>query len=44
MEASRQIVQHRIDCRAEDFTRCPNFLRVVEENAAGRPSDEVTRS
>ena len=35
IEASRQIVQHGIDCRAEDFTRCPNFLRIVEEMAAG---------
>jgi MerR family transcriptional regulator, copper efflux regulator len=35
IEASRQIVQHGIDCRAEDFTRCPNFLRIVEEKAAG---------
>jgi MerR family transcriptional regulator, copper efflux regulator len=34
IEASRQIVQHGIDCRAEDFTRCPNFLRIVEEKAA----------
>jgi MerR family transcriptional regulator, copper efflux regulator len=42
IEASRQIVQHGIDCRAEDFTRCPNFLRIVEEKAAGRPSEMVT--
>jgi MerR family copper efflux transcriptional regulator len=33
IEASRQIVQHAIDCRAGDFTRCPNFLRIVEEMA-----------
>lgn len=38
IEASRQIVQHGIDCPAEDFTRCPNFLRIVEEMAAGGPS------
>ena len=37
LEASRQLVQHGIDCRAEDFTRCPNFLRIVEEMAASRP-------
>ncbi|MCE3246181.1 MAG: MerR family transcriptional regulator [Geminicoccaceae bacterium] len=37
MEASRQMVQHGIDCRAGDFTRCPNFLRIVQEMAAGRP-------
>src|SRR5215204_2510447 len=36
LEASRQLVQHGIDCRAEDFTRCPNFLRIVEEMAASR--------
>ena len=42
IEAARQIVQHGIDCRAEDFTRCPNFLRIVEEKAAGRPSKKVT--
>jgi MerR family copper efflux transcriptional regulator len=39
IEASRQIVQHGIDCRAEDFTRCPNFLRILEEKAAGRPNE-----
>lgn len=43
IEASRQIVQHGIDCRAEDFTRCPNFLRIVEQKAAGRPSEKITR-
>jgi MerR family transcriptional regulator, copper efflux regulator len=37
IEASREIVQHGIDCRAEDFTRCPNFLRIAEQKAAGRP-------
>jgi MerR family transcriptional regulator, copper efflux regulator len=42
MEASRQIVQHGIDCRAEDFTRCPNFLRIVEEMAAGGASEAIT--
>jgi len=42
IEASRQLVQHGIDCRAEDFTRCPNFLRIVEEKAAGRPSERIT--
>jgi len=48
IEASRQIVQHGIDCRAEDFTRCPNFLRIVEEIAArgcGTTRDQLwTRS
>jgi MerR family copper efflux transcriptional regulator len=34
IEASRQIVQHGIDCPVEDFTRCPNFLRIVEERVA----------
>jgi MerR family transcriptional regulator, copper efflux regulator len=38
IEASRQIVQHGIDCRAEDFMRCPNFLRIVREKAADRAS------
>jgi MerR family transcriptional regulator, copper efflux regulator len=42
IEASREIVQHGIDCPAEDFTRCPNFLRIVEEKVAGRPSEKVT--
>ena len=35
IEASRQIVEHGIDCGADDFTRCPNFLRIVEEMAGG---------
>ena len=34
IEASRQMVQHAIDCPEEDFTRCPNFLRIVEETVA----------
>src|SRR5918996_2019246 len=38
IEASRQLVQHGIECRAEDFTRCPNFMRIVEEMAAGGPT------
>jgi MerR family copper efflux transcriptional regulator len=41
IEASRQIVQHGIDCPAEDFTRCPNFLRIVEEMAAGGTSKKT---
>jgi MerR family copper efflux transcriptional regulator len=42
IEASREIVQHGIDCPAEDFTRCPNFLRIVGEKAACRPSEKAT--
>jgi MerR family copper efflux transcriptional regulator len=42
IEASRQIVQHGIDCRAEDFTRCPNFLRIVEKMAAAGASEKIT--
>ena len=42
IEASRQIVQHGIECRAEDFTRCPNFMRIVEEMAAGGPAEATT--
>jgi DNA-binding transcriptional MerR regulator len=37
IEASRQMVEHGIQCRAEDFTRCPNFLRIVEEMIAAGP-------
>ena len=43
IKAARQIVQHGIDCRAEDFTRCPNFLRIVEAMAAGGPSEKIIR-
>jgi MerR family transcriptional regulator, copper efflux regulator len=43
IEASRQIVQHGIDCRAEDFTRCPNFVRIVEEIAAAGQSEKLAR-
>jgi MerR family copper efflux transcriptional regulator len=42
IEASREIVQHGIDCPAEDFTRCPNFMRIVGEKAAGPPSEKAT--
>ena len=38
IEASRQIVQHGIDCRHA----LPQLLRIVEETAAGRPSANVT--
>ena len=44
IQAARQIVQHGIDCRAEDFTRCPNFMRIVEEIAAGGPRERITRA
>jgi len=44
IKAARQIVQHGIDCRAEDFTRCPNFMRIVEEIAAGGPRERITRA
>jgi len=44
IEAARQIVQHGIDCRAEDFTRCPNFMRIVDEIAAGAPRERITRA
>ena len=37
IEQSRRIVQHGIDCPAEDFTRCPNFVRIVEERGARGP-------
>ena len=42
IKAARQIVQHGIDCRAEDFTRCPNFMRIVEEIATGGPRERTT--
>ena len=42
IEASRQIVEHGIDCRADDFTLCPNFLRIVEKVAAGGPVEAIT--
>ena len=38
IEASRRIVQHGIECPAEDFTRCPNFLGIVDEMAAAGPT------
>ena len=44
IKAARQIVQHGIDCRAEDFTRCPNFMRIVDEIAAGAPRERITRA
>lgn len=42
IEASRRFVQHGIDCRAEDFTRCPNFLRIVEEMTVGGRGEKPT--
>jgi DNA-binding transcriptional MerR regulator len=38
--ASKDMVEHGIDCPAEDFTQCPSFLRIVNELVAGRPSQE----
>ena len=44
IDAAREIVQHGIDCRAEDFTRCPNFMRIVEGIATGGPRERITRA
>jgi MerR family copper efflux transcriptional regulator len=38
IKASKEMVEHGIDCPAEDFTQCPNFLRIVDDLVAGGPS------
>ena len=38
------MVEHAIECKAEDFIRCPNFLRIVETTAAGAPTGGGERS
>jgi MerR family copper efflux transcriptional regulator len=44
IRASKEMVEHGIDCPAGDFTQCPNFLRLVDELVAGRPSRDDHRS
>jgi MerR family transcriptional regulator, copper efflux regulator len=45
MAASKDMVEHGIACQAEDFTQCPNFLRMVDELvAAGRPGPDDRRA
>jgi DNA-binding transcriptional MerR regulator len=33
-ETAKAMVEHGLGCRAEDFTTCPNFLRIVAERTA----------
>ncbi|GAA5768911.1 hypothetical protein Aros01_05427 [Streptosporangium roseum] len=35
--ASKALIEHIMECRADDFTRCPDYRRVAE-NAAGGPN------
>jgi MerR family copper efflux transcriptional regulator len=43
IEASKEMVEHGIDCPAEDFTRCPKFLRMLDELVAGHPGGDDHR-
>ncbi|WP_309055002.1 MerR family transcriptional regulator [Streptomyces sp.] len=38
IEQSRTLIEHALDCRAEDFTQCPGFRRLVDQ-LAGAPED-----
>jgi hypothetical protein len=31
------MIEHAIDCQAEDFTRCPHFLRILPRDSGSRP-------
>lgn len=31
LAASKQLVEHALECRAEDFTRCPAFVRMTQD-------------
>jgi MerR family copper efflux transcriptional regulator len=35
IEQSRAMIEHALDCDEHDFTRCPNFKRLVEDLAEG---------
>jgi MerR family copper efflux transcriptional regulator len=32
--ASKKLIEHVMECRADDFTRCPNYQRMVQAGAA----------
>ncbi|MEV5974965.1 MerR family transcriptional regulator [Streptomyces sp. NPDC051921] len=38
IEKSRTLIEHALDCKAEDFTECPGFRRLVEQ-LAGAPEE-----
>ena len=35
IEQSKAMIEHALTCEEHDFTRCPNFRRLVEDLAAG---------
>jgi MerR family transcriptional regulator, copper efflux regulator len=35
IERSKAMIEHALDCDEHDFTRCPNFKRLVENLAEG---------
>jgi MerR family transcriptional regulator, copper efflux regulator len=35
IEQSKAMIEHALDCEEHDFTKCPNFQRLVERLAAG---------
>jgi MerR family copper efflux transcriptional regulator len=37
IEVSKAMIEHAIDCQAEDFTRCPHFLRILQHDSGSRP-------
>ncbi|TNY36694.1 MerR family transcriptional regulator [Thermomonospora catenispora] len=39
---SQRLIEHALECRSEDFTRCPEFRRLVEGLAAGRGATAVS--
>lgn len=38
IERSKAMIEHALSCEEHDFTRCPNFRRLVDNLAGGRPS------
>jgi MerR family transcriptional regulator, copper efflux regulator len=37
IELSKAMIEHAIDCQAEDFTRCPHFLRILQRYSGPSP-------
>ncbi|WP_312888501.1 helix-turn-helix domain-containing protein [Nonomuraea rhodomycinica] len=35
--ASKRLIEHVLECDAEDFTRCPDYRRVIESGIGAEP-------
>ena len=44
IERSKAMIEHALDCDEHDFTKCPNFRRLVEDLADGGHMHAIDRA